>query len=171
MARFNKARKRQPGRFAQAPLDPVARHGTTEFLCHRETSPCRSLVLAVAHLHDNTLGGKGICSRGGEKILPFHDAIDSLVGAQCPARFMRTAACGLATGGARSPCGLPSWPCGTGSRAGACGQASRVERCASQSFSVISPPFWRSIREPGSRPGGRRERAISLASGMARHIG
>src|SRR5438046_3678543 len=115
MARFSKAWKRQACRFAQAPLDAVAGHGVSEFLGHRKSRPRRSLVLAIAHLHDDTLGGKGARLRGGEKILPLYDAIDSVVGAQCPARFKRTTACGLATGGARSPCGLPSWPCGTGS--------------------------------------------------------
>src|SRR5262249_27908148 len=101
----------------------------------------RLAILAIAHLHDDPLGGKGPRLRGGKKILPLQKAVDRRCGAQCPGPLRRTAACGLATGGAQSPCGPPCSPCGHESHGGACGQAWRVEKCASQSFSVISPPF------------------------------
>ena len=76
----------------------------------------------------------------GEEILPLQDPVDRRYGAQCPRPLKRKAACGPATGGAQSPCGPPLSPCGRESHGGACGQAWRVEKCASQSFSIIGPP-------------------------------
>lgn len=54
-----------------------------------------------------------------------------------PPILRRTTACGLWHGGSPAPYGRPRWPCGPETRGGACGQASTVDRCASQLFSRL----------------------------------
>ncbi len=83
------ARHREARRFAQAPLDAVARHGIAQLLRHREAETRRLSVLAVAHLHDDALGGKGSRLRGGEKILPFQRRSIVAAGLNAPARLSR----------------------------------------------------------------------------------
>jgi hypothetical protein len=57
-----------------------------------------------------------------------------------PSVLRRRAACGPWRGGSPPPGGRRRWPSGNGTRGGACGQASTVDRCASRLLSRLIEP-------------------------------
>ena len=96
-----------------------------------------SVVAAVQHFQQEKPPAPLFTAPDGQELAALAKPPELVAGGPAGVRqrsrlpLRRTAACGHGCGERRRRRGHPWWPCGHGSRAGACGRVWRVDRCAS----------------------------------------
>ena len=129
-ARDRRAAQQQPGGFLQPAAGTVANHGVADLLRHGETEPAGPSSPRQRLQHQP--GSRHLAALRGDA-QELGAPLQALRrGPPCPRPVRPTAACGPWRGDWPAPCGRRRSPCGRGSRAGACGPASTVDRCASR---------------------------------------
>ena len=123
--------------FPEPTPDAVALHSIAGLLGDGEADARLPAIIAVRHFQQEKPPAALFTTPDGQELRAFAKPLRSNApglagfrqGFTLPLR--RTAACGRGCGVRRPLRGHPWWPCAHGNRAGACGRAWRVDRCAS----------------------------------------